>query len=140
MAEEKARFDELLKTFSPTQLDFIAVRMTAKNDKEAAETIGISPDVVYAWPDKQAVNEAVRLAKQNGVSVAREKLVRLASKAVDTIEAAMGDKKNPGLSAALAVLDRVGLPEVKRQEMSGAGGGPLVVEYINDWRGASEGE
>jgi hypothetical protein len=132
MAEEKARFDELLKTFSPTQLDFIAVRMTAKSDKEAAETIGISPDVVYAWPDKQAVNEAVRLAKQNGVSVAREKLARLASKAVDTVEAAMGDREHPGLAAALAVLDRVGLPEVKRQEMTGSGEVTITVVRSDD--------
>jgi hypothetical protein len=133
MAEqEKKSLTNLLKTFTPTQLDFVAVRMTAHKDKEAAEQIGISPDVVYAWPNKQDVNEAVRLAKLDGVTVAREKLTRLASKAVDAIEETIdSDTNSARLSASLAVLDRVGIPEVKRTELSGADGGPINLVGID---------
>jgi hypothetical protein len=135
--EKELTLEQLLKSFTPTQLDFVATRiMEAHTDKGAAEEIGISPDVVYAWPNKQDVNRAVMLAKLDGVSVAREKLQRLATKAVDKLGDAI-NKDDPALSALLAVLDRVGLPEVKRQELTGAGGGRLEVEFVNDWRGAS---
>jgi hypothetical protein len=121
---------ELLKTFTPTQLDFIAARMSLHSDKDAAEAIKISPDVAYNWPNKQDVNRAVMLAKLDGISVAREKLIRLATKAVDKL----GDKvdaDDPALAALLAVLDRVGLPEVKRQELSGTGGGAIQLVGID---------
>jgi hypothetical protein len=109
--------------------------MYTKTDKEAAQELGIAEDTVYGWPNKQDVNEAVKLAKLDGVNVAREKLKRLASKAVDIVGASMGDKEKPGLSAALAVLDRIGMPEVRRQEIGGSGGGPILVGIDPDVEG-----
>lgn len=126
MEQGEVTLDRLLKTFTPTQLDFVAARMTAHNDKEAAEAIGVSPDVVYAWHNKQDVNEAVRLAKLDGVTVAHEKLKRLATNAVEAVGDIVNDRKgSKRLDAALAVLNRVGMPEVKRQEIDTPAGGTL---------------
>jgi hypothetical protein len=125
--QDDRTLEQLLRTFSPVQLDFVAARITeAHTDKEAAQKIGISEDVAYAWPNKQDVNRAVLLAKLDGVSVAREKLVRLATKAVDKLGDKL-DQDDPALAALLAVLDRVGLPEVKRQEVSGTDGRPILI-------------
>lgn len=126
MTEERT-LDDILATLTTQQLDFVAVRMYKKTDKEAAIELDIADNTVYGWPNKEDVNAAVRLAKLDGVNVAREKLKRLASKAVDTVDAAMGDKQSPGLTAALAVLNRVGLPEVQRHEVGGKDGGPIRV-------------
>ena len=129
MTTEGEALEGLLKTFNPIQLDFISRRMTAKNDKEAAEAVGISPDVVYAWPNKQDVNRAVLLAKLDGIAVAREKLKRLAMDAVNALDDIVKDgKSGQRLSASLAVLDRAGLPEIRRIETSGPGGGPIQHE------------
>lgn len=129
--EERSSLDDILATLTTQQLDFVAVRMYVKTDKEAAERLDVAEPTVYGWPNKKDVNEAVRLAKMDGVNIAREKLKRLASKAVDTIDAAMGDKEKPGLNAALAVLNRVGLPEVTRVEATGAEGGPIQLIGID---------
>lgn len=112
--------NDLLQTFSAEQLRFVAERMYEPTDKDAAAKMGISPDTVYNWPNKPDINEAVRLAKLDGVSVAREQLTRLASKAVDKLGDAI-DKDDPALSAIVAVLDRVGLSDVQRHEIGEPG-------------------
>jgi len=105
-------FDDILRMLTGAQLEFVTYRMHLPTDKAAAEKIGLAPDTVYGWPNKDAVNRAVRLAKLDGVQVGRERLRRLIGKAIDVLEDeldASGIGDNNRLKAALEVLDRTGL-------------------------------
>jgi len=102
----KNSLPEILKRLDAAQLKFVAVRMHVQTDREAAEAVGIAPQTVYNWSNKEEVNEAVRLAQLDTVEVGREQLRRLISKAIDVLE----DKLDAGhLSAVVQVLDRTGL-------------------------------
>jgi len=107
-------FAEALKTLTPQQLDFVAARLNAKSDKEAAESVGVSPDVAYSWRNKEQVNLAVKLGKVDGVLLAREKLRRLVYAAACVLEDEMGDDKKRRLEAAREVLDRTGIEKLKK--------------------------
>lgn len=110
--------DELqavLRTLGPEQLRFVARRMHDVSDASAARAVGLSLDTVYGWTNKAAVNEAVRLAQLDGVNVARERLRRLATDAVDALAEELANRRNPRrLDAAKDVLDRVGLGAVHK--------------------------
>ena len=118
MAEVEAQLAELLKTFTPEQIDFVSHRMVCKSDKEAAEKAELNYDSVRSWKNKQEVNLAVRLAKMDSVVVAREKLRRLAPKAVDVLDEELDDKENR-LAAARDVLDRAGLAKESKIKHTG---------------------
>ena len=107
-------FVEVLKALTPQQLDFVAARLSAKNDKEAAESTGISPDVVYNWRNKEQVNLAVKLGKVDGVLLGREKLRRIVIKAVQVLEEEMEPGKKQRLAAAREVLDRAGISKLRK--------------------------
>ena len=109
-----SEFAEALKTLTPQQLDFVAARLNAKSDKEAAESVGVSPDVAYSWRNKEQVNLAVKLGKVDGVLLAREKLRRLVYAAACVLEDEMGDDKKRRLEAAREVLDRTGIEKLKK--------------------------
>lgn len=116
----KELLPDILRALTTTQLDFLARRMHLQTDREAADAIGIAPQTVYNWPNKDAVNRAVRLAKLDGVEVGRERLRRLVVTAIDVLEAEMtaSDLRNDNrLKAALEVLNRVGLDTPLRQEI-----------------------
>lgn len=76
------RLAEVIKNLSVTQLRFIVARNDCKSDKEAAETIGISPSTVRNWENKAQVDEAVSLMAYDGVVTARELRRRNLAKAM----------------------------------------------------------
>jgi hypothetical protein len=102
---------DLLKTLSPTQLEFVQARMFASSDAEAARESGIAVSTVYGWPNLADVRECVKLSKMDGITVAQEKLRRLASRAVDVIADEMTAKRGSSkrLEAAMTALDRLGV-------------------------------
>lgn len=102
---------DLLKTLSPTQLDFVQARMFASSDAEAARETNIAVSTVYGWPNLADVRECVKLSKLDGITVAQEKLRRLASRAVDVIADEMTAKRGSSkrLEAAMTALDRLGV-------------------------------
>ena len=123
----------LLKTLTQTQIEFVSARLSAKSDKKAAEIIGISPDVVYNWPNKPIVNQVVRLAVLNNLEVARERLSRLTLKAVGVLDKEMdGDKPLP---PACEVLDRAGLAAKRELDVT-TGGRQLDARYTDEQRKA----
>jgi hypothetical protein len=97
----------LLRTLSDGQLRFVAARMNASTDREAAAKVGLGVDSIYNWPNKADVNRCVQLARLDGVNIAREKLRRLAADAVDALGEALKEGKK--IDAAIAILDRIGL-------------------------------
>jgi hypothetical protein len=81
--------------------------MFASSDAEAARESGIAVSTVYGWPNLADVRECVKLSKMDGITVAQEKLRRLASRAVDVIADEMTAKRGSSkrLEAAMTALD-----------------------------------
>ena len=129
-------FAEALKTLTPQQLDFVAARLNAKNDKEAAESIGVSPDVVYSWHNKEQVNLAVKFGKVDGVLLAREKLRRLVYVAARVLEEEMEDGRKRRLEAAKEVLDRTGIEKLKKIALTDPTGQEEFKGFTNSERAA----
>jgi len=122
--KHKETLPEILQTLTTAQLKFVARRVYLRTDKEAAEAVGIAPPTVYGWPNKDDVNEAVRLAQMNSVDVGRERLQRLVEQAIDVIEDEMTDdglRSRDRLKAALEVLDRTGLEAGSRVDVVSEG-------------------
>jgi len=132
---EKQDFSGLLKTLTTDQLRFVGKRMEHNSDKEAADAMGIPVDTVYGWANKAAVNEAVKRACMDGVELGRERLRRMIQKALDVVtdemESAQPDSHR--YSAALQVLDRVGLSAIKQTHIEGPGeGGAIVIHHTGN--------
>lgn len=125
----------LLKTLTPTQLDFVQARLSLQSDSEAAKAINVHPSTVSKWPNLEDVRMCITLAKMDGILLGQEKLRRLIPKAIDAledeIEARRGSRKR--LDAIVEVLNRtIGKPTDK-QEVSGPGGGAQNVRVIVEW-------
>lgn len=119
------------------QLRYLSVRGECKNEKEAAEMLGLKPQTVYNWPD--TVREAFELMLFDGVLVAGEILRRNLPKAAAVKVAALDSEiDNIRQHAATEVLDRgLGKP-TQRQELSGPDGGAIVVVNWDDTNNADD--
>ena len=131
MESIERELEQLLKTFSPEQLSFVATRLLTRTDKEASEQLQLSYDTISHWPNKQDINRAVALARVDSVVLAREKLRRLAPRAVDVIDEEMRPSGEDRLNAAKEVLNRIGIVVGKRVEHTGSGGGPIGVVNVD---------
>lgn len=123
--EDSERLGDIIRSLSAQQLDFVAARMWTNTDAEAAIHCRISPNTAYNWDNKQDVNEAVRLAKMDGVLLAHEKLRRLVYRAIGVLEEEMAPRKRRRLDAAKEVLNRGGVDSPRRVELTGRDGGPI---------------
>jgi len=84
-ATDNDRLTEILKLLTTTQIRFVIARTESKTDKEAAETIGISPATAKGWNDdntKALIDEAVRLMIFDGLKTAKELRRRNLAKAM----------------------------------------------------------
>lgn len=123
--------DKILKKLTGTQLKFVAARMHLPTDKEAALAIGLSPQAAYNWDDKDLINRAIELAHLSTIHIAQERLERLANTAVDVLEDEMKAGRATGnrFSAALQVLDRLGIVMSKKMDLDlTSGGKPIHTE------------
>ena len=126
----------VLAQLTTDQIRFVVARQECPTDKEAAEAIGIKPDTVYRWPD--AVKEAVRLMAADGLIVAREVRRRSLAKAM-LVKAAGLDSENERVRQGVSteIIEWEMGKATQRQEVTGADGSPLTIEYVNDWRDTS---
>lgn len=105
-------FGQLLKQLTPEQLSFVQHRLLSTSDAEAARRAGIARNTMLNWKANGVpLDKLVKLGRLDGVEVAREKLRRLASKAVDVIEDEMKAKRGSPrrLEAAIQALNRLGM-------------------------------
>ena len=107
MSQEITRLQELLKTFTPDQLSYIAVRPFVRYDYEAAKEAGLARETVSRWDNKADVDEAVSLMLFDGVMTAREILGRSLAKAAKEMTDEL-DHKSVAIrhKAATDILDR----------------------------------
>lgn len=111
----------MLRSLTSTQLAFVNARLYALNDLEAAQAVGMSPSTMYQWENLDDIRECVKLARLDSIQISREKLRRVASKAVDVIEDELAARRGTSkrLDAALAALDRVGVSPKNTVELAG---------------------
>ena len=121
----------ILKQLTADQLKFVAARLNARTDKDAAETIGIPSQTVYNWSNKSAVDEAVKLAQLDTIEVARERLRRLLVTAIDVVEDEMGEDKKRRLDAAKEVFDRAGVAILQVLDITS--GGKSIFD-LEEWK------
>lgn len=69
---ESERLAEILSELSSVQLRFVVARVETRSDPEACKAINLSYHTVKNWPEKQLINEAVRLMVHDGVITALE--------------------------------------------------------------------
>lgn len=114
--ESQSELKSILRTLSAEQIRFVAARMYANSDAEAARNAGVSPASIYRWPNRSIVEEAIRLASGNVIPLAVEALQRHVMPAVETLGAAVVDTEahwRDRIVAASSVLDRTGIPKTK---------------------------
>lgn len=118
-----SELDIILNELTTIQLKYLGARLSTTSDKEAAIQIGLSPQGVYQWHNKDRVNEAVRLARLETVNVARKRLARMVNDAIDVIEDEMkgGRGTSNRLQAAREVLDRTGVTRITGLDITTGG-------------------
>ena len=117
------------------QRRFVVAMQDCATKKEAAEAIGLQPDTVYRWPD--LVDTAIQVLSDDIEGAVLDILTSSAAKAA-LVKVAGLDDDDDRLRQAVAseILDRILGKPTQRQELTGADGGRLIVEYVNDWRDA----
>ena len=126
---------------SVDQLRFITARVNCSTDKEAAQIIGVSPDIVSYWKRKGVpIDEAGKLMALDGVVVAREILRRSVAEAAAVKRAGLqSDDERIKQGAASEILDReLGKP-TQKQEISTDGEMTFRVVYERAWDDSAEG-
>ena len=140
LAQNSTDLAEMLKVLTAEQLRYVAARASRSKDQDALKDVGIHRSTLARWKQEAPIDEVVRLIAQDNVLVAREKLRRAAAEAVDVLLDDLDGRKHSKIrqDAAKDVLDRLGVKAPTQVELAGKDGGPLVVQYVNDWRGDGE--
>lgn len=126
-------FRAMWERLTPTQRRFVVAMQSHATKKDAAESIGIAPQTTYNWNGD--VDEIVNYIRDETALAMLGILASAGSEAamVKVSGLQSGDEK-VAQAAASEILDRnLGKP-TNRTELTGADGGKLVIEYVNDWR------
>lgn len=68
----EATFEQLVAQLTLDQMRFVTARQECSTDKEAAESIGISPDTVKTWKQKgYPIDDVARLMVYDGIVIAK---------------------------------------------------------------------
>lgn len=122
-----SRLEEIKAQLSADQLRYINERILCRTDAEAARNCGFSPTAVYHWPEKDIINEAVRLIVADGLDASRQILQRALVEAAQVKVGGLKSRKQTiAQSAATEILDRFhGKP--RQQSDVNITGGPLSI-------------
>jgi hypothetical protein len=106
------RLERILEELTELQVRFVQARLTTTSDAEAARKAGTTPGTFYNWKNKDKIRKAIQLSRLEFLEQARN---RLKQAAVEAVEVVLDEMRNPRgssnrLTAALQILDRIGLP------------------------------
>ena len=123
---EIKRLQELVKGFTSDQLAYLAIRPFVRWDKDAAETMGVSPETISRWENKADVDDALRLMRLDGVIVAGEILRQHVPLAANELANQVAHRNvTIRHKAATEILDRAMGKAITRAEISGPDGRPI---------------
>lgn len=125
------------RTLSHNQRRFVIAMQECATKKEGAAAIELEPQTVYRWPD--AVDKAIELMALDVKNAALTILEGAIEKAA-WVKVTGLDSSDEKLRQAVAaeLLDRYLGKPTQRQEITGAEGGALIVEFVNDWRNVGD--
>jgi hypothetical protein len=125
---------ETVSNLTTDQVRFVVARQECGTDKEAAEAIHISPETVKGWKQKGApIDDAVRLMARDGVVVATELRRRNLAKAMAVKVAGLDSgREATRQNVATEIIEWEMGRATQKQELTGADGGPVVVEHDLD--------
>lgn len=126
-------FESLWRKLTRTQRRFISRYHEFRSKKDCAEAVGVQANTVYGWPDY--VWKAAELYDDHMAGAALVTLQDSITKAA-LVKAAGLDSKDERIQqmTATEILDRYFGKPKQTTEMTGAEGGPIAVEFVNDWR------
>lgn len=110
---DKERLGQLVSTLTAEQIRFVSARLNTKNDREAAQAIGLASSTVYNWSktEKETINAVRKLILEHAALTALAYFKRYALEAaILKVQAMLGDKNAHDKfiqDAATEVLDRV---------------------------------
>jgi len=131
--QEKSTFEgisELWSQLNRNQRRFVVAMQEFPTKKEAAESIGLEPDTVYRWPD--VVDRAVDAFSSDVEAAVMGVLRSIAGKAA-MIKASGLDSEDEKIRQAVAseIIDRILGKATQRQEVTGADGEPVPIQFIS---------
>jgi len=113
MSEE---LGEILSRATPTQVRWVMERLTSRSDAEAARRVGISPQAADQWKNKDELDRAVGLLLQDATLATRVAMEQVAIEAAWALRECLSDPDpRVRLTAAIAILDRIGLKPTDRR-------------------------
>ena len=127
-ADTERTLAETLDQLNSLQLAFVKARAITRFDRQAAEIAQCHEKTPIRWRQKGIpIDEAVRLLRLSAVQDARDQLCAAASEAVGVLLDEIRTDGPERVRAALAVLDRVGLPATSRVEGEIEAAGVMIV-------------
>jgi len=113
-------------------LRFVVARQHCTSDKEAAAEIGLAAHSVYSWPNKDRVNEAVRLMALDGLVMAAHIRRRNLAKAMLVKVAGLDlDDDRVRQAVATEIIEWEMGRATQRQEVTGKDG--ELFEVVLKW-------
>jgi phage terminase small subunit len=127
------RFHEIWKTLTLTQRRFILAMTHSGTKRQAALSLGLSPDTVYRWPPE--VNEAINLMFADIKRLAQEELAQAALRAALVKAEALNDE-DPQVrqQASTEILDRVlGKARPSANTLETEDDNDIIVHYVDPY-------
>jgi len=127
--------EAILNRATATQVEWVVARVLtrAKQDaakRDAAKRVGIHEKTPYTWENRLELERAVDILRRNVAVGAVFMLQQMAAEAINTlVEVMRSNDTKARVQAAREILSRV-VPEQMAFDMKG----PVLVEYVNDWR------
>jgi len=139
----KTDLAQMLDSLTPDQLRFVTERSNYRSDTAACKGLKIGRSTLASWKQDVPIDEIIRLMALDVLTVAREKLKRAVTSAVDVmIEDVEKGRKHSQIrqKAAQDILDRNGVTAPKQVDVTS--GGEPIKGYIgispDDWDNESE--
>ena len=127
---------------SDMELGYVKARAEVSNDTEARRRCGLPTSTFYTWPEerRQQLLEIAQEYKRDAVARALQILEDSVAEAARVKTKGLKSRKEHiAQAAADSVLDRIMGKATQRQEITGAGGGPIETKDVSDLSDAEAG-
>lgn len=131
--KEITTVESRLKQLHPQHYRAIALRLQGADVSTIAKELNVTEGTVYAWFRQPLIKKELEEQSLEIIEGVKAQLLSGAEDAVKTIKRiARSPKMNPTvLNAARDVLDRIGVKQGQRIEITGRGGGPIQVAHYS---------
>lgn len=133
-SSDAQKLEALLEQLNTNQKRFVIARQEHTTDKEAAQSIGLSPDTVKNWKyGGTPIDEVVELMTNDGLVMALHLRRKALAKAM-AVKIAGLDINDDSLRQKVAteIIEWEMGKATQRQEVTGEDGGDLVVRFVGN--------